>query len=177
MKEKKEKKIDEKEYLRLKRSNTTKTAIIIVLAFTMVLMLLLIVIYFANGKKFGSCKDDKKVSWKLEEGKDLTCAAVITQIYEDDEYTYSVSSPCVADETYVVYSNGEKYNIKDALSEGKVTIAELEEKNFTIYKDHKSADIYGDFEGYDDYYDELDDYDDFEDYDDYNLEEYEEYDD
>ena len=84
-------------------------------------------------------KDSKKVTWKIEQEDDLMCASAITKIYEDNDYTYSVADPCVATGTYVVFSSGERYTVKDAVNNGKVTISDLEKAGIKIYKDSKKV--------------------------------------
>lgn len=78
------------------------------------------------------------VTWYLEtRNSGRMCANVLTTLYEDNNYKYSVPSSCYLNDTYVVYSNGNSYNIKKALELGKVTISELIKKGAIIYKDSK----------------------------------------
>ena len=83
-------------------------------------------------------KTAKTLTWEIEEEMDgVMCALVITKIYEDENYVYTVSSPCKAEKIFVKFSNGEKNTIKEALNQKKVTVDELINKGITINKEGK----------------------------------------
>ena len=80
----------------------------------------------------------KELTWEVEiESNNETCIQVIQKVYEDENYVYNVSNPCYADRVYVVYSDGKKYKMMEALSKGKVTPNELIAKGVSIFKDKK----------------------------------------
>ena len=82
--------------------------------------------------------DEKNLTWKVKiESKDETCIQVIQKVYEDEDYEYNVSTPCYASSVYIVYSNGEKYTMIEALNKKKVTPDELIEKGVSIFKNKK----------------------------------------
>ena len=65
-----------------------------------------------------------------------SCIQQLEQIYEDDEYTYSL--PCVKSASiYVKLENGDKVPLVDALRDGKVTIEELIRAGLEIYETKK----------------------------------------
>ena len=72
-------------------------------------------------------------SWTIDKGQEQACTAMITDIYEDENYIYSVPDECVAGYK-VVYSNGEQFSLSDALEKKKVTIDDLMQKDIKIYR-------------------------------------------
>lgn len=68
----------------------------------------------------------------VNESKNLSCASVVTTIYQDKYYSYTVASPCVANNFFVVFNNGDKYSVKDALNKKKVSVNDLINKGVNI---------------------------------------------
>ena len=64
------------------------------------------------------------------------CAQNIYTVYEDDKYIYSTSNPCEAG-IYLVFSNGEKITVEQAIKAKKVTYDELVNKGIKIYRNTK----------------------------------------
>jgi len=63
------------------------------------------------------------------------CTGSTYKIYKDKEYEYTTSNQCEAKNTYLVYSNGEKITVEDALKNKKVTYDELKNKGVKIYRE------------------------------------------
>ena len=79
----------------------------------------------------------KPISWTISR-ESTTCTQVVTKIYEDSKFEYYTSTPCEARTTYVVYSNGDKYTVEEAVNLGKVTIEDLINKGVKISKEAKA---------------------------------------
>ena len=90
-----------------------------------------------NSVKDNNISTDEPLTWNIVSNYD-SCAQTITKVYEDDEYDYYVPNPCIANLSYIEYSNGEKYTIIEALNKRKLTPNELIEKGVNIYKNPKN---------------------------------------
>ena len=102
--------------------------IILICGFGVIILLIAFIVFCLN-----HAFSDK---WKIDKGQDEICTQVVIKIYEDNEYQYTVPNGCVANYK-VVYSNGEKYTLNEALSKKKVTIDELISKGVNISKSIK----------------------------------------
>lgn len=72
----------------------------------------------------------------IDNSKDKDCDSMLEKIYEDDEYIYYFS--CIKSEYVdVVYSNGRKENIKDALKLGHIDIQVLSKFDIDYIKEEK----------------------------------------
>ena len=78
-----------------------------------------------------------KIKWEIEDNTGGTCTQQIYLIYEDSKYEYNVPNPCYANSVLVVYEDGKKETIKEALNNKKVTPDELIKKGVKIYKTKK----------------------------------------
>ncbi len=96
-----------------------------------------------NGENASDNKEEKenknentpKLTWQIvDETEGISCAQYIVVIYEDEKYTYEVANPCIENNIYVQFSNGEKITIKEALKAKKVTVDELINKGIKISK-------------------------------------------
>lgn len=68
--------------------------------------------------------------------KDFTCAEVMENFYEDDNYTYYFE--CAKSKYIIVeYENGHKEEIKDALKYGTIKIQDLDNYNIKYFKYEK----------------------------------------
>ena len=89
-----------------------------------VILAVMIGLYFAFPNKINSLfvKQSNKLSglkWELDKSSDNDmCAQAVVVIYEDNDYTYSVANSCIANYK-VVFTNGEKYTIGEALKNNK----------------------------------------------------------
>lgn len=84
-----------------------------------------------NNGKDNDKINNEPLTWKIVSNHGI-CSQNLTKVYENNKYEYYVADPCVADYTYVEYSNGEKYTIREALNNGKITIEDLVQQKFTI---------------------------------------------
>lgn len=72
----------------------------------------------------------------IDNSKDKDCDSMLEKIYEDDEYIYYFS--CIKSEHVdVIYSNGRKENIKDALKLGHIDIQVLSKFDIDYIKEEK----------------------------------------
>ncbi len=79
------------------------------------------------------------LTWTLDKSSDNgTCTQETVKIYSDKNYDYFVANSCKAGYK-VVFSNGESFVLKDALTKGKVTIAELEKTGVEITRNPKTG--------------------------------------
>lgn len=65
------------------------------------------------------------------------CTEALEKIYSDNNYDYYVPNGCYASKVYLVYENGTKYSIEEAINNKKVTIEELISKGANITKESK----------------------------------------
>ena len=73
----------------------------------------------------------------INETKETVDIMIIAPFYEDNLYEYYFSSPSI---TYtVIYSDGTRENVRNALEKGKITIADLDRYNVQYGKELKIA--------------------------------------
>ena len=72
----------------------------------------------------------------IDESKDTACASAIEYYYEDNNYKYYFT--CIKSGSIFVIVDGKKYNIKEALNNKVVTMAELESNGFKPLKEEKN---------------------------------------
>ena len=71
------------------------------------------------------------ISWAIEKDEE-DCVAKKSIIYEDASYEYVVTDSCIP-KYKLVYTNGDKFSINEALTSNKVSINELITKGIKIY--------------------------------------------
>ena len=76
----------------------------------------------------------------IDESKDTACASAIEYYYEDNNYKYYFT--CIKSGNIFVIVDGKKYNIKEALNNKVVTMAELESNGFKPLKEEKNLQKY-----------------------------------
>ena len=76
----------------------------------------------------------------IDESKDTACASAIEYYYEDNNYKYYFT--CIKSGSIFVIVDGKKYNIKEALNNKVVTMAELESNGFKPLKEEKNLQKY-----------------------------------
>lgn len=76
-------------------------------------------------------KRSKVITWALEKVEE-NCTQKITTIYEDAYNEYVVPNTCMA-EYEILYPNGDKITVKQALANNQVSINELQNKGLKIY--------------------------------------------
>ena len=76
----------------------------------------------------------------IDESKDTVCASAIEYYYEDNNYKYYFT--CIKSGSIFVIVDGKKYNIKEALNNKVVTMAELESNGFKPLKEEKNLQKY-----------------------------------
>lgn len=80
--------------------------------------------------------DVVKIEDKTKEIKDFTCAEVLEQFYEDENYLYFY--PCLkSDYVIVKYVSGYEETVSDALKYGTIKIKDLDLYNIKYYKENK----------------------------------------
>lgn len=68
----------------------------------------------------------------------IVCTQSVVTLYEDDKYFYQIPDECYGSYVYVIYDNGERITIASALKQKKITIDELIEKGYVLYKVSKT---------------------------------------
>lgn len=76
----------------------------------------------------------------IDESKDTACTSAIEYYYEDNNYKYYFT--CIKSGSIFVIVDGKKYNIKEALNNKVVTMAELESNGFKPLKEEKNLQKY-----------------------------------
>jgi len=94
----------------------------------------------AKNTKFSCANTNTKIIESIVDtsiGTDLGFPTALEEIYEDDEYTYYLGY-IKSSVIIVTYTNGEKENIKEALSKGNIKIKDLDEHNISYIKEQKN---------------------------------------
>lgn len=68
--------------------------------------------------------------------KDVACSMVLDLFYQDDEYNYYFSTPCV--DIIVVYTDVTQESVKSALKNNRVKISDLDKYKINYYKEKKN---------------------------------------
>lgn len=76
---------------------------------------------------------------KVKDNEDEVCIQVIDEFYEDSQYVYMTSTPCVLDAYVVRSSLGVEMSVKEALANGKIDISYLDKAGIKYFTNEKSV--------------------------------------